>query len=244
MIKLIKYILGRVRYLRDSMVYRRLHNRMDDFRLDKKKKLPMLYDWYESAGDLDAHYFVQDIEMANRILNTGVKKHFDIGSRIDGFVAHLLTNRIEVTLLDIRPLPVKINGVDFVQTDATSLSGLDDESIESISSLHAIEHFGLGRYGDPINPNAWKEVLLSVFRVLKKDGLFYVSVPVGTANVLHFNAHREFAFDTIPNFYDGKLELVMCGYIYKFQFYEVLVENVCNVNLPDNYLCGLYIFKK
>lgn len=98
--------------------------------------------------------------------------HYDIGSCIDGFIAQLLSAGTKVTMLDIRPLSIKIPGLDFIHTDATMLGEITDGSIESITSLHAIEHFGLGRYGDHIDPNAWEKALKSIQRKIKGGGLF------------------------------------------------------------------------
>ena len=55
----------------------------------------------------------QDLWAAKLIFKSKVKRHFDIGSRIDGFVAHLLAMEIEVTLIDIREFPGKVDGVAY-----------------------------------------------------------------------------------------------------------------------------------
>ena len=60
----------------------------------------------------------------------------------------------KITIIDIRPLPIKVSNLKFIQANATNLDGIKDNSIESLSSLHAVEHFGLGRYGDPVDPDA------------------------------------------------------------------------------------------
>jgi hypothetical protein len=66
-----------------------------------------------------------------------------------------------------------------------------DDSLESLSSLHAIEHFGLGRYGDPVGPDGWHKVMGALERVLGRGGRLYLSVPIGRER-LCFNAHRVF----------------------------------------------------
>ena len=56
-------------------------------------------------------------------------------------------------------------------------------------SYSSLEHDGLGRYGDPLNPEG---DLLSVEKVaclLKPGGLFFLGVPVG-GDALAWNAHR------------------------------------------------------
>src|ERR1039458_2288022 len=103
---------------------------------------PVLADRFEPAGQIDTHYFYQDIWAAKRVYTFNPSHHTDIGSRLDGFVAHVLSFT-SVTVIDIRPGPVSITGLSFLQADATTLAGIESDSIPSLSSLHAAEHFGL-----------------------------------------------------------------------------------------------------
>ncbi len=95
----------------------------------------------------------------------------------------------EVTVWDIRPLPAAVPGVTFVQADATNLDGIPDASVESLSSLHAIEHFGLGRYGDPLDPLACDKAMRSFARVLAPGGRLLLALPVSRSRV-EFNGQR------------------------------------------------------
>lgn len=152
---------------------------------------PVLVDFDSDAGQAGGHYFFQDLWAARKIFDRRPVRHMDVGSRIDGFVAHLLTF-MPVTVIDVRPLPASVPGLDFVCSDATNLDGLCDESVDSLSSLHAVEHFGLGRYGDRVDPDGWRKVMLAMQRVLHPGGRLYLSVPVGRER-LCFNAHRVFS---------------------------------------------------
>ncbi len=98
--------------------------------------------------------------------------HLDVGSRLDGFIAHLLAF-MEVEVIDIRPLNINVPGLRFTLGDATVLERKSD-SVESLSSLHAVEHFGLGRYGDSIDPEACFKAMRSFARVLKPGGVLYL----------------------------------------------------------------------
>lgn len=152
-------------------------------------------DYGDSAGEASGHYFHMDLWAARKIHARRPREHFDVGSRIDGFIAHVLTF-MPVTVLDIRPLESKIEGLRFVRGDATDLASFADGSIDSISSLHAVEHFGLGRYGDPIDPDACFKAMASLARVLAPGGRLYFAVPIGRERV-EFNAHRVFSPSTI-----------------------------------------------
>ncbi len=134
--------------------------------------------------------------MAKAVNYAAPKEHYDVGSRVDGFIAHILSAGIvdKIIMMDVRPLPFQVDKLEFIQTDATNLSNLKDNSIESLSSLHAVEHFGLGRYGDDIDPDGWRKALLSMQKKVKQGGTLYFSVPVGPKDRLVYNAHRIFDF--------------------------------------------------
>lgn len=152
--------------------------------------LPCLYDWYEEGGSTKNEYFWQDLHVARNIHLANPVKHVDIGSRIDGFVAHVASFR-EIEVFDIRPVTSLIPGVLFRQADLMNQSESLVEYCDSLSCLHALEHFGLGRYGDPIDPYGYAAGLGNMARILRPGGLFYLSVPIGRERV-EFNAHRIF----------------------------------------------------
>lgn len=133
---------------------------------------------------------------AKKIVKSGIKKHFDIGSRLDGFIAHLLASEIDVTMIDVREFPEEVEGLHTILDDATDLDQIEDESIKSMSALCSLEHFGLGRYGDPIDPEACFKCFTNIQRKLVKEGRLYISVPIGHEK-LEFNAHRVFCASTI-----------------------------------------------
>ena len=114
---------------------------------------PILNEYKEQAGTATGHYFHQDLLVASLIHEVNPKRHIDVGSRIDGFVAHVAAFRT-IEVLDFRPLiSCGHKQIKFMQADLMSLGSHLFEITDSLSCLHALEHFGLGRYGDPINPN-------------------------------------------------------------------------------------------
>ncbi|GHT01252.1 hypothetical protein AGMMS49525_01480 [Bacteroidia bacterium] len=142
-------------------------------------KLEVYYGENEAdAGTLCAPYFFQDLYVAQRIHQNKPEKHVDIGSRIDGFVAHVASYR-PIEIYDIRPMKEIIPNVQFQQCDLMNLSEEHLECTDSISSLHALEHFGLGRYGDDICHDGYLLGFMNIYRMLKQDGKFYFSVPMG-----------------------------------------------------------------
>ena len=114
------------------------------------------------------------------------------------------------------------------------------DSLESVSSLHACEHFGLGRYGDPVNPDGHVMFMKSLARVLKPGGRLYFSVPSGIER-LYFNSHRVISPRTVLQAFSG-LELVSFSCVKDDdRFYgDCAPETVAN----EEYGCGLYEFTK
>ena len=171
-----------------------------DFPFDKNTLFPIIFDVVQTAAYLPSglDYLMQDLETAKMIHRSGVKHVYDIGSRFDGFVTHLLSMDIRVTMLDIRPLPYSLEGFDFIKTDVMQgMNELEDNSLETVSSLNAFEHFGLGRYGDPVDYDGWKKAIDAVKKKLAVGGRFYLAVPIAKKNLLYFNAHRYFHPATI-----------------------------------------------
>lgn len=149
---------------------------------------PALLDFAENAGSADGHYFWQDLHCAQWITTRNPKSHLDIGSRIDGFVAHLLTSQ-EVTVMDIRNIESNIPNLKFIQADLQSATSKPGTSYDSVSSLHSIEHFGLGRYGDPLDIERHKKGLINISKLVNSSGYLYISFPIG-APAIQFNQQR------------------------------------------------------
>lgn len=78
-------------------------NKRPNFMYHRSLAKPCYTDRYHSAGRLGA-YFWQDLWAAQHLCKDNVKKHYDIGSRIDGFIAHVSSFIPEVVLIDVRPL--------------------------------------------------------------------------------------------------------------------------------------------
>lgn len=181
--KALRSLWGVPRYLRDFLRFRADYT-------GRLELLPCLHDWYEEGGTTKSEYFWQDLLVARMIFEARPEKHVDIGSRVDGFVAHVASFR-EIEVFDVRPMTTRIPGVTFKQANLMNpvegMAGYCD----SLSCLHALEHFGLGRYGDPINPKGYERGLINMAGLLKENGVLYLSIPIGIDRV-EFNAHRVF----------------------------------------------------
>lgn len=173
---------------------------------------PILTDRFDESGSVRSHYFRQDLHVAQRVFHTNPKQHVDVGSRLDGFVGSLASFR-EVVVLDFRPQPVKLRNITFRQADL--MSELPLELIgctDSLSCLHTIEHFGLGRYGDPIRYDGHLVGWRNLTRILSPGGRFHFSTPIGRQRI-EFNAHRVFGVPYLLEMFKESFELVQCSYI-------------------------------
>lgn len=149
---------------------------------------PILGEHRGQAGSVGDDYFAIDLWAARQVMKVRPERHLDVGSRLDGFVAHVLTFA-EVDVVDIRPLSTSVKGLTFVRADGRVLEEIPDGEYDLVSSLHAIEHFGLGRYGDEIDPEGHLKAVDAFMRVLKPGGHLLLAFPAGNDEVL-FNAQR------------------------------------------------------
>lgn len=163
---------------------------------------PCLHDRMASTG-IDSHYFFQAIWGFKRIQSELPESHVDVGSDVRW--VGMLTCITQVSFIDIRPLQIQL---DNYEGKAGSIIALpyEDDSLSSVSSLHVIEHIGLGRYGDPIDPEGSHKACAELIRVLAPGGKLYVSLPIGDSRV-QFNGQRIFSISDVLTLFLG-LELV------------------------------------
>jgi SAM-dependent methyltransferase len=76
-----------------------------------------------------------------------------------------------------------------------------------------VEHVGLGRYGDSLDPFGSEKAFAELNRVLKPGGQLYISVPIGADSRIYFNAHRCFSRAHVLALLP-RLQLVEERYIY------------------------------
>jgi len=115
-----------------------------------------------------------------------------------------------------------------------------DNSINSLSCMHTVEHIGLGRYGDPIDPNGDIKAGAELKRVLQEEGYLLFVTPVGQPKI-EFNAHRIYSYEMILDMFN-ELELK------EFSLVTDSGDFIENAN-PDivkeqKYGCGCFLFKK
>jgi len=175
------------------------------------RSYPSLSDRYDEAGTAQGHYFHQDLYVAQLIFRNKPHRHVDVGSRVDGFVAHVASFR-KIEVLDIRPLQGAVENILFHCRDITEERTDLDGYTDSLSCLHALEHFGLGRYGDAVDYDGYQKGWDNLYRMLTTGGKFYFSTPIGPQRI-EFDAHRVFSVSTLVKMMHGKYRIDGFAYV-------------------------------
>lgn len=205
------------------------------------RKFPILSEKFDEGGIMKGHYFHQDLYIARLIFEANPQKHLDIGSRTDGFIAHVAAYR-KIELVDIRPIKSLVKNISITCANLMELPAGMVNYCDSISSLHAIEHFGLGRYGDPIDYFGYLKALQNIAKIVKTGGTFYFSVPIGPQRI-EFNAHRVFSIKYLLDVLSENFSIKAFSYVNDegdfFENVELTEKNILS-NLGCTYGCGIF----
>lgn len=206
-------------------------------RLAPPEKRPSTKHLWPCLGDdapeqpIEPIYFYQDAWAFERIVQRRPGRHVDVGSH-HKFVA-LLSKVVPVTLVDVRPLSLPMDSLDFQQGSILRLP-FASGSIESLSSLCVVEHIGLGRYGEPLDPDGSEKAIAELKRVLKPGGDLYLSLNLNDTNRTYFNAHRAFAEDYVEQLLEP-LRVLDRRYI---------AENSLLEQKPNGFCVGLFHLRR
>lgn len=173
------------RYWRD---YNRLAARMGARPAEPEFLTPCIGD-DRGVVPIEPVYFYQDAWAFERICKRQPDLHVDVGSH-HKFIS-LLSKVVPVEEVDLRPWALPMDSVRFRLGSILALP-YPDASITSLSSICVIEHIGLGRYGDPLDPEGSHKAINELKRVLAPGGDLYVSLPIDRESRVYFNAHRAF----------------------------------------------------
>ena len=197
---------------------------------------PCLGDWTLNTP-FDTHYFYQGAWLSRKLALINPVQHIDIGS--SALTISVLSAFINTLFVDFRPLKVNLTGLSSIAGDILNLP-FESSSTSSLSCLHVIEHIGLGRYGDPIDPEGSIKAALELQRILAPNGKLYLSVPIGRERIC-FNAHRVHAPSTVAKLFP-MLKLIEFSFVNdEGQYLEnQQFQNASNLD----YGCGLFMFEK
>jgi hypothetical protein len=185
----------------------------------------------------DAHYVYHPAWAARIVKQSNPELHIDISSTLH--FCTMLSAFIPTAFYDYRPATVNLDNLISESADLTNLH-FKTNSIKSLSCMHTLEHIGLGRYGDPLNPDGDLKAITELSRVCAIGGNLLLVVPVGQKKIL-FNAHRIYNPREFANYLEGfevmdfSLITDENNFISKATYEQAEIQN---------YGCGCYWFKK
>lgn len=242
--RLARAVSGLPVYTKNFVALRQQRQAGDGFAFGRP--FPCLNDRSAESGTARGHYFHQDLLAASRIFRANPEKHVDVGSRVDGFVAHVASFR-PIVVVDVRENPEAVRNISFVRADM--MAELPPELVgacDSLSCLHALEHFGLGRYGEPIRWDGHLIGLRNLGRMLQPRGTLYFSTPIGPQRI-EYNAHRVFSLSYLLAQFAGAYEITDFSYVDdagRLHESVALSPDAVADNFGCTYGCGIFELTK
>lgn len=208
----------------------------DRFALSSNNFFPILHE-KTAKTFFDRHYIYHPAWAARKVGQIKPIEHVDVSSTLH--FCTQLSAFLPVKFFDYRPADVKLGNLSSGHADLTKLP-FADESISSLSCMHTVEHIGLGRYGDPIDPTGDLKAMRELTRVVSKNGNLLFVVPVGKPKVM-YNAHRIYSFEQIIAAFNG-LKLQEFSLVPDVGYF---IENADPQLVKDQeYGCGCFWFTK
>jgi hypothetical protein len=176
------------KYFRQLVAYRTMER--DRFgRVEALRFYPCLADMRHTQPV--GFYFYQDCWAAKQVFRDKPAFVVDVGSTV--LLAGILSQFVPCISVDLRPIVANLDGLTTLPGNVLDLPFADNE-VPCLTTMCVLEHIGLGRYGDPLNPNGTSDAATEIARVIAPGGIVVYSVPVGR-EVLEFNGHRRFRYE-------------------------------------------------
>lgn len=151
----------------------------------------------------DQHYTYHPAWAARILAKTLPREHVDFSSIL--YFGTMLSAFIPVKFYDYRPAEIHLSGWEGRFGDLCHLE-IEDAAFDSVSCMHTVEHIGLGRYGDPIDPSGDAKAINELMRITKTGGNILFVTPVGKQRI-EFNAHRIYSYQSVIDlFHQCRLE--------------------------------------
>lgn len=205
-------------------------------------RFPITYDsrsLKELTYVFDKQYICHTAWAARVLAQTRPEKHVDIASTV--FFSVAMSAFIPVEFYDYREWKLTIDNMKTAFEDIRKLSFLDN-SIQSLSCMHVVEHIGLGRYGEDLDPYADLKSMAELYRVLAHGGDLLFVVPIGSPEVI-FNLHRIYSYDQIISYFEG-LKLVEFALIPDKTPGDLIRNASRELANQQDYGCGCFLFRK
>lgn len=207
---------------------------------NKYYRYPCLND-DSSLTNFDSHYIYHVAWAIKKVLDSKPEQHVDISSSLNFCTS--ICSVIPTTFIDYRPANLILNQLVCKKGDITDTTQWEENSYDSVSCMHVVEHIGLGRYGDILDVNGDLSAMSNLMKIVKPGGRLLFVVPTGIPEI-YFNAHRVYSAKWIIDFFSSQFELNEFYYIFSDSTKSPLLN--CDISLTENvtYGCGCYEFIK
>ncbi len=201
---------------------------------------PCLKDKTMQTG-FDRHYVYHTAWAARVLQETKPETHTDIASSL--YFSAIVSAFVPTTFYDYRPAKLELQNLTSERADLTQLP-FPDNSVKSLSCMHTVEHVGLGRYGDPVDPEGDIKAARELSRVLAPGGSLLFVAPIGKNAVIEFNAHRIYTYEAVLELFP-ELTLSEFSLIPEHEKNGGLIRNAEPAVLEnEHYACGCFHFTK
>ncbi len=215
------------------------HGKAIRFPLRKRDFFLCLFD-KTSDTPFDPHYTYHPAWAARVVAKAMPAKHIDIASTLK--FCTIVSAFIPVEFYDYRPANLRLSNLESKFGDLHALP-FPDNSVESLSCMHTIEHVGLGRYGDPIDYEGDIKAAAELSRVLQPGGTFVFVTPVGRSRI-EFNAHRIYSYEQVLALFPA-LKLTEFSLVPDNWKGTGVIENADPAMVASQrYACGCFVFTK
>ena len=209
------------------------------FNFEWDERYPCLQDDV-SGTPFDAHYVYHTAWAARILARLRPAIHHDISSYL--YFSTLISAFVPIKFYDYRPATVHISGLTAEHADVLALP-FGNESIDSLSCMHVIEHIGLGRYGDKLDYDGDLKGIKELIRVVKKGGSLLFVVPVGIPRI-YFNAHRIYSPFAIDEIFKHDFNLQDSALISDEPWKGMITKPSLQLMSEQKYGCGCFWFIK
>ncbi len=226
-------------FFKELYLFSRLAKKDSRFKMRLHDMYPCLLDNTPKTG-FEPHYVYHPAWAARVVKNINPRKHVDISSTVH--FSTMVSAFIPVDFYDYRPAEIKFSNLDCKKGDLMSLP-FDNNSLDSLSCMHTVEHVGLGRYGDVLDVFGDTKAAKELSRVVKVGGSLIFVVPVGKPKI-EFNAHRIYSYEQVIDLFPGmklkEFSLVPDDY----KKYGLIHNADKNIVKDQDWGCGCFWFVK
>jgi hypothetical protein len=234
-------IIRSKKFRKEFSAFKRISSLQGDrrFEVSWQDRYPCLDDKVAIMG-FDRHYIYHTAWAARIVAETKPFMHIDISSSL--YFCSIISAIVPVKFYDYRSVDLRLDNLEAGLADLKQLP-FPNQSVSSMSCMHVVEHIGLGRYGDTLDPLGDVKAITELIRCLAPGGSLLFVVPVGKQK-LAFNAHRIYTYQQMITYFKP-LELIEFALIPDNWAVGGLVRHADPAWVEQQfYGCGCFWFKR